>query len=83
VQGGDRPTGHPGTLANTTSMQLSSVLDQTQRIGGSGCPSDIAVSVMGLSASIPLSTICGPLQTAGSVIVGFCLLAAAFIVFRG
>jgi hypothetical protein len=82
VQGGTRPPGHPGATASQVSMTLASQLDQTDRLGGS-CPGDVALPFFGASVALPLSTICPALQMAGQAIVAFCLLAAAFIVFRG
>jgi hypothetical protein len=75
-----QPQGAP-TPANTTDMSFSSVINQTDLLGG-GCPADTTFQIAGSSMSIPFSQLCGPLQMLGSLMVGLSMLAAAFIVFR-
>lgn len=72
------PPGHPGGAASSVSLEFSSVIDQTDRLGG-GCPSDVS---LGMGLVIPFSQLCSPLQMLGSIMVGLSMLAAAFIVFR-
>lgn len=81
LTGQDRPPGHPANDASAQSVSFASVIDQTDRLG-SGCPTDVAVSVAGKSVSIPFSSMCGNLQLVGNLMVGFCMFVAALIVFR-
>jgi len=72
---------HPRANGQSISLSFPSIIDQTNLLGSS-CPTDVAFSVGGSAMSLPLSQMCGPLQTLGSVLVGITMLAAAFIVFR-
>lgn len=76
-----RPDGHPAKGVEGQSLAFSSVIDQTDRLGA-GCPADVSVSVAGKSVAIPFSSMCGNLQLVGNLMVGLCMLVAAFIVFR-
>jgi hypothetical protein len=80
VAAGDTPGDHPNAPANVAqvSMDFGSVIDQSDALAG-GCPTDVTVG----QYVLPLSKACGPLQMLGQLAVAVCLLAAAFIVFRG
>lgn len=82
ISGGSQPAGHPFADPTISAVQFSSVIDQTNRLGG-GCPADVAVSVGGRSFVIPWSAQCDKLQLVGQLMVAVSMLAAAMIVFRG
>jgi hypothetical protein len=82
IAGGDRPGDHPFKNAQETTFSLSSTIDTTNRLAG-GCPGDESISVAGRSFVIPWSRACGSLEMLGNIVVGFAMLAAAGIVFRG
>lgn len=82
MAGGDQPNGHPFKDAQQSEMSFASQIDTTNRLPGS-CPGDEAISVGGHSFVIPWSRACGSFEMLGNVVVGFALLAAASIVFRG
>lgn len=75
------PAGHPRAAGVSTSMDFSAVIDQTNRLTG-GCPADVTLQVAGRSLVLGFSQMCSQLQMLGSIVVGFSMLAAAFIVFR-
>jgi len=81
INGLSRPDGHPANAPDAQSVSFSSVIDQTDRLGGS-CPADVSVTVAGRSVVMPLSSMCGNLQLIGNLMVGFCMFVAALIVFR-
>lgn len=81
LRGVSRPEGHPANEPETKSLQFSSVIDQSDPIGG-GCPVDQSISVGSVSVVIPWSKACNSLQMLGNIVVAFSILAAAFIVFR-
>lgn len=82
ITGQARPDGHPANSADSQSVSFQTVIDQTDRLGG-GCPVDVSVSIAGKSLAIPFSAMCDELQLVGNLMVGFCMLVAALIVFRG
>lgn len=82
INGQLRPDGHPANDAEGVSVNFSSAIDQTDRLG-SGCPADVSVNVAGKAVVMPFSSMCGNLQLVGSLMVGFCMFCAALIVFRG
>lgn len=47
------------------------------------CPGDVPFTLMGMTASIPLSEHCSALQMLGNVLVAFTLFAATVFVIRG
>lgn len=81
MSGETRPDGHPFKTAAETSMSFSSLIDRSNPIGG-GCPTDTAIAYAGRSWVIPWSQHCDKFQLIGNLMVGVCMLAAAFIVFR-
>jgi len=82
MNGQTQPEGHPGGSVDAKSISFSSVIDQSNSIGGGSCPSDTVIPVAGHSFTIPFSKLCGSLQLLGNLVVAFAMLAAAFIVFR-
>ena len=84
VADGDHPSWSPSTAANVASstIDFASQIDQTNPFGSS-CPVDqvLALGAPFGSVTLPFSTWCPSLQLIGQVVLGVCLLAAAFIVF--
>jgi len=75
--GGGNGTGHP--LDSITDVDVGT-LNQTNP-WGAGCPADKHLATfMGEAITLPLSSACGVFQTMGNLLVGFALLAGAFIV---
>lgn len=82
MSAGIQPDGHPAKSPDSAGMDFGSRIDQTDRLGG-GCPVDVTVAgPMGMSFTLPFSSMCDKLQTIGRVMVGICMLAAAVIVFK-
>ena len=81
MNGQARPDGHPFASAENSSLAFSSAISQSNLLAGS-CPADVAISYGGQSWVIPWSQHCDKLQLIGNLMVGVCMLAAAFIVFR-
>jgi len=77
------PDGHPMNDEESTDISFSSAIDTTNALGGGNCPSDYSFSVSGVGMSIPFSTLCPHLAILGQIVLGFSMLAAAFIVFKG
>jgi len=77
-----QPSDHPANSSSSQAVNFSSVIDQTDRIGG-GCPVDYSFSVMGQPYVIPFSSHCDKFQMIGRALVAVCMLAAVMIVFRG
>jgi hypothetical protein len=79
LSGGDRPTGHPGNSPDIHGF--SGLIDQSDPLSG-GCPADLSLTLLCNPLSVPISKICEPAAILGNLMVGFSLLAAAFIVFK-
>lgn len=58
-------------------------IDMSDALGGGGCISDLSISVLGQSISLPISVICPYLAMLGNVLVAVSLLLAVRIVGRG
>jgi hypothetical protein len=84
ADGQDRPPGHPlnGATADGSSLNFQAGISQADLLGGGGCPSDVSVSVGGRAYTIPWSQHCDKFQLIGNLMVGLCMMVAAFIVFR-
>lgn len=78
MSGEARPDGHPGNAPESVAVSFTSMIDQTNVIGG-GCPTDVTITA---GVVIPFSAVCGELQLLGNLMVGLTMLAAAFIAFR-
>lgn len=81
MNGQAQPDGHPAKSAQEQSISFATAIDQMDRLAGS-CPADVTVSVSGRPLTIPFSSMCQNLQIVGNLMVGFCMLVAALIVFR-
>lgn len=81
---GDNPSWSPANAANvaSTAIDFSTQIDQTNPFDSS-CPVDQVLALGGQfgSVTLPFSTWCGSLQLIGKLVLGVCLLAAAFITF--
>lgn len=74
---GGNGTGHP--IDSITELDVG-VLNQANP-WGAGCPADrVLTTFMGKAIVVPLSSACSTFQIMGNVLVGFALLAGAFIV---
>lgn len=82
VAGLDRPDGHPLKDQPETPLSFSSGINQTDALGGGGCPSNVSVTVSTMTVVIPWSNFCSQLQLIGNLSVAVAMLAAAFIVFK-
>lgn len=75
------PQGHPANSPEVKDVGLAGQIDMSNPIGGS-CPQDKTLSMGGQTFTLPLSTLCTPLQMLGQVGVAVSLLMAAFIAFK-
>lgn len=82
VAGTDSGTsGNPASVANRTSVDMSSAISQT-RFLSSSCPADIVTTIAGRSFTLSFAAVCTMADIIGSLGVAVSLLIAAFIVFR-
>ena len=81
LNGGTRPPGHPGLSPDAVPMDFGSAIDQTEYFAGGGL-TDLVVPLGSSSITVPFSMLNGSLAMLGNIMVGLCMLGAAFIVFR-
>jgi hypothetical protein len=72
---------NPAASANREERALPGALDQSTFLGGGGL-TDLAVGYHGNTITVPFSELNTPLTWFGNLLVAFCLLAGAMIVFR-
>lgn len=70
-------------LPGNETVDMTGRIDMSDAIGGGGCISDLSISVLGQSISLPISVICPYLAMLGNVLVAVSLLLAVRIVGRG
>jgi hypothetical protein len=70
-------------LPGNDTVDMTGRIDMSDALGGGGCISDLSISVLGQSISLPLSVICPYLAMLGNVLVAVSLLLAVRIVGRG
>lgn len=70
-------------LPGNENVDMTGRIDMSDAIGGGGCISDLSISVLGQSISLPISVICPYLAMLGNVLVAVSLLLAVRIVGRG
>jgi hypothetical protein len=75
---GDQTT----ALAGNETRAIGSI-DTSDALGGARCVSDLNITVMGRTATLPLSTVCPQLALLGQVLVAISFLLAIRIVTRG
>lgn len=70
-------------LPGNETVDMTGRIDMSDALGGGGCISDLSISVLGQSISLPISVICPYLAMLGNVLVAVSLLLAVRIVGRG
>lgn len=79
---GDVPTGHPGALANVTSIGVPALSDTPIFGSSNACPSDVTLALRFGTVTIPFSSMCTSLGLLGMALKGIAYLTAAMIIFR-
>ncbi len=81
---------HKGKTGNQTTdlegnetLNISSLLDTSDSLGGGSCVADQSITVWGQSITLPFSAICADLAMLGNLLVAVSMLLAMRIITRG